>query len=227
MLGEAPKFGCDTPQAVRAEFAQYSPLWDSEEYASHLVTTYGIKKLREIVITGGEPLLHKDFVKDIILQLREVIQGEMHVTIETNGIIPFDIPELRPDIDSIEMTSTVTHFLYSVSPKLNSVAGVDENKSINIYSLQNYVNLVQEYPGDELQLKFVYNGTEEAINEIKNILSRMGTVQPDPSDVLLMPVGGQGQDHEIKVKTAEACLANGFGYCPRLHTDIWGKVTGK
>ena len=88
---------CDTPHSIgdgKREFKEYSaqelfatihPLWRQ----SHSVS-----------LTGGEPLLQKDFLKEFIPSLKK---AAMPIYLETNGILFKELEEIIDDIDTIAM----------------------------------------------------------------------------------------------------------------------------
>lgn len=218
-LGKSPRFGCDSP------CSWYPPFKDlAKEYASgkdffeEIKEKYTNQQLKELVITGGEPLLHQKFWLEFFAALETVIPNPK-VTFETNGII-----KPNEDFDDFIREHKNFSFLFSVSPKLNCVAGVDEKLSINYDTLNYYAKNFEEGLFD-LQLKFVFNGEERAFNKVKEIYGNLST-KIEPHNILLMPVGAWETEKELRIKTAEACIKEGFRYCARVHVDIWGKRTG-
>lgn len=145
-------------------------------------------QVRDIVITGGEPMLYKDqLIKmmNAIAHRREYEQGDNYCypvfTIETNGTLPIIEDEDIPD----------AQLLISCSPKLSTAftatAGVPislpdgttvtftqkqidnyNSRRINIDNLANMVLRQMRMP----QFKFVYS-SEASVMEIKDILHRL------------------------------------------------------
>ena len=88
---------CDTPNSIgdgKREFKEYSctelfdtikPLW---------------QQCHSISLTGGEPLLQKDFIKEFIPFLKK---SQMRIYLETNGIFFQELKEVIDDIDMIAM----------------------------------------------------------------------------------------------------------------------------
>ena len=88
---------CDTPYAigdVPGKFEEYS----SEEVLSR------IRELSQgchsVSLTGGEPLVQKDFIKHILPSLRKM---KIKTYLETNGILPLELKAVISDIDIVAM----------------------------------------------------------------------------------------------------------------------------
>lgn len=219
-LGESPKYGCDSPISWHPMFKNLAKDYKPEDLFDELCSKYSKAKLKEIVITGGEPLLHQKFWLDFFKMLYMYVP-QVYITFETNGIIA-PTPEME---EFIKNSAPNWKFLFSVSPKLNCVAGVKESVSINYDTLNKYVSMAKIEKSIDLQLKFVFNGEERAFNKVKEIYNNL-TTKPEPEDILLMPVGAWQTEQDLKIATADACMKEGFRYCTRTHVDIWGKKTG-
>lgn len=219
-LGESPKYGCDSPISWHPKFKELAKDYTAKELFEELKEKYTEDQLRELVITGGEPLLHQDFWIELFTLLEEYIQSTINVTFETNGII-------RPDNNMIDFIEKhpFWFFLFSISPKLNCVAGVDEKISINYNTLNFYTHGFVNCNLFDIQLKFVYNGDARAYNKVNEIYNNLNP-QIAKSKILLMPVGAWETEQELRKNTADACIKEGYRYCARVHVDIWGKKTG-
>lgn len=223
-LTKSPEYGCDSPNSWHKMFEHLFPDYENGfVFANELCQKYEPKDFVELVITGGEPLLHQDFWLEFFEALKEKKILVNNVTFETNGII-------KPSdklVQFIEKASEygAWNFLFSVSPKLNCVAGVNEKISINYDTLSNYIYLKEDGTAD-FQFKFVYNGDDRAHNKLIEIYNKLSQIGLEREDVLLMPVGGAKVEQEIKIKTAETCMKEGWRYCERVHVDIWGSKMG-
>lgn len=217
---ESPKYGCDSPHSWHPMYKEDCSIFTTgNSYAQHLISKYEPWQLRELVITGGEPMLQQPFLIKMLEELVNVGIPVKDVTIETNGSV---VPE-SAFIEFFQKEAS-PRLLMSVSPKLNCVAGVNENISINYNSLK----ILTSNETWNYQLKFVYNGDDRASKKIDEILHNLEQegVNIERNQVLLMPVGAHITEHNLMVTTAEYALSKGFSYCPRLHVDIWGKKTG-
>lgn len=220
---KSPKYGCDSPKSWHKMFAKLCAKYNSgREFLDYLIDKYGVDTLKEIVITGGEPLLYDEFYQDFFVELAKEYNNMytdfIHVTFETNGV-------LRPS-DELEkiLENPAFKILWSVSPKLNCVAGVDESKSINIGNLLYYANLRNEGKCD-IQFKFVYNGDQRALDRVKQIQWDLGS-SIYPHDIMLMPVGAWENSLELKRRTFQVCVENGFVMTQRLHVELFGSRNG-
>ena len=222
-LTKSPEYGCDSPNSWHKMFEHLFPDYATgKDLFEELEKKYRPEDFYEIVITGGEPLLHQKFWIEFFEAVKEKI-AVRNVTFETNGIIkPSD--EL---VQFIQKSSEYGcwNFLFSVSPKLNCVAGVNEKVSINFDTLSHYIYLKDDNIAD-FQFKFVYNGDPRAYNRLLEIYNELKEVGLEKQDVLLMPVGGAKVEQEVKIKTAETCMSEGWRYCERVHVDIWGSKMG-
>lgn len=235
---------CDTPYS---SFELENPKWNNTKDAADAFLEL-IKQhphVKHMVITGGEPLLHKNAIKQFIEIVADNHPGLAH-TIETNGTLPAIDPW---DIEDYDFWID----LWSVSPKLST--SVDHNckyltekqkdshdkTRINIESLRSYIRATMlaqdtydEYgdetdPVPDYQLKFVYSG-EDSVTEIKSILDAILiaelpylTKQELNRHVMLMPEGtNNDQLEKISQECAEVCIREGWRFCDRLHIRIWG-----
>jgi len=154
-------------------------------------------KCKNIVITGGEPLVNSDMtertgLRDLASALNR--QGG-HVTIETAGIV--FVPDLNCD-------------LISISPKLTN-AQIKEQ--IDIAPLQNFIDAY------DYQLKFVVEKKNDVI-EVGQLLNNLKNINRDK--VMLMPQAETRDKYiERAPEVADWCLKYGFAFSPRLQILIW------
>ena len=146
---------CDTPYSWTREGVKQAVPHELDELA-------GLVTERAVVLTGGEPMLHRRRLKPFIAALRE--RSVEHVTVETNATI-FD-PDLLLDVD-----------LWSLSPKLPGSGEVADTDTIGRYL---------RAARDRTQLKFVI--VEEGdLDAMWALLERVGEDLPGP--VLVQPDG--------------------------------------
>lgn len=224
----APKYGCDSPRSWYEPFSHFCKSYESiENLFNDTIMQYPIKQRQEIIITGGEPMLYQDFLVSFMDMC--FANGTNNITIETNGMIG-----PNENMNNF-LESTLCHVLFSVSPKLNCVAGVDESKSIQLPVLRQYLEYVKTFNSIDVQFKFVVNEDERAFNRVLQLRDEILDGRNGDYEyfkrlltprILLMPVGAENHSQEIKQKVAEICVKHGFSYCPRLHVDIWGSKVG-
>ena len=155
-----------------------------------------------LIITGGEPLMQQDAVKEFILFVRELINPNVFVEIETNGTIEPN-EALRQQVD-----------LFNVSPKLSN-SGNDKSQTFNKKALKTFNEISSIF-------KFVVSNEkdyEEIMADYSEIIDR--------DKVYLMPAGeNQELLNQNKEYVAELCITEHFNYCTRLHIEIWNQKTG-
>ena len=155
-----------------------------------------------LIVTGGEPLMQQDAVKEFILFVRELINPNVFVEIETNGTIEPN-EALRQQVD-----------LFNVSPKLSN-SGNDKSQTFNKKALKTFNEISSIF-------KFVVSNEkdyEEIMADYSEIIDR--------DKVYLMPAGeNQELLNQNKEYVAELCITEHFNYCTRLHIEIWNQKTG-
>ena len=225
---------CDTPYT---SFNPEKPLYTStEDVVKEIKRVIGNDPVYHIVFTGGEPLLFKDAISEIVSELNSE-SDDYVITIETNGTM-----------EPIEYCHVD---LYSISPKLST--SVDWNckylseqqrddhnkKRINIENLFNIIST------GSYQLKYVYSG-QESVDEINDIIDELDRyacqltekeirkedvelywLDHPKFNTMLMPEGTINEQlNNISAECAEACIKNGWRFCDRLHIRIWGDKRG-
>ena len=204
---------CDTAySSFNVEESKYNTI---EGVCDEIMNVCG--KATHLVFTGGEPLLQRDVLKDIINMLWMKYRKDFTVTVETNGTLPA--------IDPWDSEDGARHHidLWSISPKLSTSVDVfcsiltpeqrdrHDKIRINPESLATYSNMIQ--------LKFVYSG-RMCIDEIKSIIPML---KKEPESIQLMPEGQVNEQlNIIQQECAQVCIEEGWRYCDRLHIRIWG-----
>ena len=162
--------------------------------------------IRHVVITGGEPFLQAEELRELCRLLKS---GEsFHVTVESNATL-YD-EEVAQYVD-----------FFSLSPKFPSSQG--GKWVVRKEVIQQFIDCTWKR-GKDFQLKFVYS-CEKDIAEIKGLLARLRGWKNE--DVLLMPLGGTLEEMRANVKeTLEHCIREGWRYCDRLHLALFGSQAG-
>ena len=165
------------------------------------------KKIKHVVITGGEPTLQPDLAEVV-----NFLHGKgLKVTIETNGTRFVVLPH-----DTFISISPKTSNSYS--QKLGSIEEkIHKRNNVFDESLKMWIK------SNEYQLKFVYNGHSD-VKEIEGIVEKAGA---NNSNVYLMPQGISTKQFVEKQKELfELCMHKGWIYTPRLHIEVYGNVRG-
>ena len=167
------------------------------------ITKYAV---RHVVITGGEPCLHK---KELMILCEKLSSQGHHITIETNATI---FVPVKAD-------------LISISPKLANSIPKDDKQWKVIHARERLKpdiihSFLDKYT---CQIKFVINDTQD-IQEVQELAEQI----PIPKEtIILMPQGIETNAIEERQQwLAEVCKETGYRYSPRLHLNIWGNQRG-
>lgn len=158
---------------------------------------------RNVVLTGGEPLLQQADWIAIIQGLRK-LDISYTVEIETNGTL---LPE--PELDAL-LTQ------YNVSPKLAN--------SQNPEHLRHRTEVLNYYAANpKAFFKFVI-GTEQDLQEVLTLQQKHSI----PSRrIYLMPQGTTVAELNTRQPLLlQACLEHGFNFTDRLHIRLFGEKRG-
>lgn len=215
---------CDTPySSFNAEHGRCMLDEIFNELTNH-------PNVRSIVITGGEPMLYREGIEDLIGYIEMVMQEDYFVTVETNGT--------QPPCDDTLVD------LYSISPKLSTsvpVAGKEyKDANGNTYTFTedkvNHYNKERYNPAAtaalmdmaDFQLKFVYSGPESitSIDDFLLDVRKCGGRYED-GDIMLMPEGTNNETITANAQEAvKVCIDRGWILADRLHIRIWGDKRG-
>ncbi len=198
---------CDSPEASANRI-------NEEEFSIGEVIDilkYNTRKIRHVVITGGEPTLQRESLIPFVKMVKKHLG--LHLTLESNGTL-FD-ESLFEMID-----------LISISPKLSSSFGGvffnQEHFDCTRDTIKQVVNLCKN--GHDFQLKFVVSSPKDLF-EIKDLIAGVKDLKNE--DVLLMPLGGSESElSQTRSTTSLLAVENGWRFSPRLHIDIWGNRMG-
>jgi 7-carboxy-7-deazaguanine synthase len=158
---------------------------------------------RNVVLTGGEPLLQQPALAALMQRLRRY-DPAYRFEVETNGTL---LP--RPDFEAaIDQ--------YNVSPKLansNNPTRLREKTAVYRFFAHN----------DKAYFKFVL--TQHA--DLEEVLSLQERYHIPAQKIWLMPEGNTPQVLRRRRRwIVEVCKQYGFRYTDRLHIQIWGNRKG-
>ncbi len=158
---------------------------------------------KNMVITGGEPLLQDEACVHLMSRLRRRDAG-YHFELETNGT-------LRPSAIFDELIDQ-----YNVSPKLansNNPASLREKPAV--------LRFFASHP--KAWFKFVV----EAANDLEEVRAMVDRYNILPSRVYLMPEGIRPEELSGRQGwLIEQCKKYGFAFSDRLHVRIYGDRRG-
>lgn len=155
---------------------------------------------RNIVITGGEPLLQRHGLRPLVESLRA--EG-YRIEIETNGTIPPG--DLAGLIDQWNVSPKLPHSgnegLRTIRPEAITALNAEANA---------WFKFVVEEPAD--------------VSRVGELTEAHGI---DRTRVILMPQGRTRAELEAREAwLAEACADGGYRFSTRLHILLWGDKRG-
>jgi len=185
---------CDTPYTWKQGFTDYIARSD-EWIIEQLQSLHKGTSIKNIVITGGEPLLQQ---QQLTRLLKHEFFQNLEIEFETNGSQP-----LSADIPNNQKIS------FNISPKL-------EDSGNKPYKVHLYPNAV---------LKFVYvnKNSETLIDNFlqENLLKSNKNTPQTP--IYIMPEGTTLAKMAEKYEDALSyCIKRGYKFTPRLHIYLFG-----
>lgn len=187
------------PGYQKFDKAEYIEQLSVQEVADH------IKQLgcKNIVLTGGEPLLQQTELTELISHLRKADKAYWF-EIETNGTItPADKLDLAVN-------------QYNVSPKL-----ANSGNPQKIREKQDAYDFFARNP--KAVFKFVISNP----TDLEEVLTLAENYKIDNNKIFLMPEGTSPENLREKQQwLVEQCKKHHFNYTDRLHIHIYGNKRG-
>lgn len=182
--------------------------FNKDEYIAHLPTEDVVRSIaaedcKNIVLTGGEPLLQQDELVNVMQQLRAVDNDYWFET-ETNGtILPLEDFDLLVD-------------QYNVSPKLANSGNPQKLRE---------KKRPYDFFASSAKAFFKFVVAEPA--DLDEVLLLIETYNIANEKVFLMPEGTSPERLRQKQQwVIETCKKYGFNYTDRLHIQIYGNKRG-
>ncbi len=193
---------CDTP------YTSWAPEGEELSVAEILDRAKEWRDVEDVVITGGEPMLHAELTP-LTAELRAL--GK-RITIETAGTLLLPV-----DCD-----------LMSISPKrANSTPSAERDARWHVrHERDRHIpdvvrRLIAKRP---YQLKFVIDVPADC-DDVETYLTEIPEI--DRSRVLLMPQGTTVEELAVRTAWLETyCAEHGLRYCPRKHIEWFGFTRG-
>ena len=201
--------GCDTIYAVDRE--HFGKNWieiKNKKELTDIIELYQAPQKVDVVLTGGEPLLH---VNDVVFLefLEYLVKNGHRVTFETNATIWIDFekyPIYKECVFalSVKLSNSNESFSKRVAPKvLHSIAANAKDAFFKFSIDKDSIDIALE-------------------DEIEHILSFAPHLQ-----VYCMPVGGTKEMVEQNTEPLiEFCKTKGYNFSDRLHIRIWDANKG-
>lgn len=176
---------CDTKFTWHKDYLEKADSYSVTELIE-IIRSY--KQLKNLVITGGEPMLQQLKFKELL----ECLKDDYTFEIETNGMhLPcFDVSQIKS---------------FNISPKISSSG----NKIDLRYDSKKFKYFAYQ---DNVIFKFVVARTDD-IKEIKRDFYFV-----PKEKIWLMPEGTdqKSQLNHLAYKVYEECIRNGYNFSPRI-----------
>ena len=197
--------GCDSIKAVHNE--HFSHLWEKVDTLIPLIMSHlqGLAFKPDIVVTGGEPLLH--YENPIMIEALEHFIGLGHrVTFESNATIMIDF-------ETYPIYKEVT---FAMSVKLEN-SGEEKKKRLNPFAIKAIAKNTQES-----FFKFVLSKDALSEKEIQEISEGVNV------PIYCMPMGSTAKALAQNDKAvANFCIQKGYNYVDRMHIRLWDNEEGR
>lgn len=203
-------FWCDTPYTWNWEGTSWETEGKKKFQKTDQIIDMSVEDIRSaldhypcknLVITGGEPLIQQNELHSLISLLDE----QWNIEIETNGtILPTALEQHK-------------HIHYNVSQKL-SHSGNSKEIAENPESLAWFSMLPRA------TFKFVVSSPAD-LAEIKSLQKQY---KISAEKIILMPEGTTSEKlHKNAAGIIALCMEHGYRYSDRLHVHIWGNERAK
>ena len=158
---------------------------------------------KNVILTGGEPLLQQIELIDLMQLLQNADSG-FRFEVETNGTL---LP--KPEFDKLVHQ-------YNVCPKLQN-AGMGQKKRERPAVFDFFSK------NEKAVFKFVV-ATKEDVEEILTLVSKHGLC---PEKIYLMPEGISSENlRQKQIWLVEICKKYNFNFTDRLHIHLFGAKRG-
>ncbi|PLY11652.1 MAG: 7-carboxy-7-deazaguanine synthase QueE [Sulfurimonas sp.] len=201
--------GCDTVYAVNKE--HFSQNWveiKSSKELLNILNIYDLPRNVDIVLTGGEPLIHAN--ERVFVEFLEALHKKGHrITFETNA-------SLRVDFEKFPIYKKC---IFALSVKLSN--------SNEPFSKRVRGDIINSIASNAKEAFFKFSIDAESITlgleeEISEIILHSPTTQ-----VYCMPLGGNKEEVEANTEPLiEFCKSKGYNFSDRLHIRIWDQNKG-
>jgi len=198
--------GCDSLKAVHEE--RFGSSWKKIDDLVPIINSH-LKNLDfkpDIVITGGEPLLH--YQNPILLKMLDYfVKRGFRITFETNATIKIDF----------ENYTIYKNVVFAMSVKLKN-SGEPKSKRV----IHEAIKAITE--NTKLSFfKFVLSKDDLFTKEIGEIISCF-----KDTPIYCMPMGSTSYELSQNDKAvAEFCIANGYNFVDRMHIRLWSNEEGR
>jgi 7-carboxy-7-deazaguanine synthase len=195
---------CDTP------YASWNPEGEQRSIAQIMTAIGGHPAARHVVLTGGEPMIAKDFRA----LAAEIKKTGRHITIETAATI-------APEGVACDLASLSPKLLNSAPDPIEHAAWRKKHEATR-WQPEVVRAWIDAY---SYQFKFVVARPED-VDELENMLGALKREIPRHK-VLLMPEATSLEKMRSRAAwLGELCKARGYRYAHRLHIELYGNKRG-
>ena len=197
-------YGCDTYFSVDKAFKN---LWQRVDSLDFLHGIDALQSVKDVVITGGEPLLNYD-EPNFYKMVECLLKRNKRITFETNATVAVDF----------EKYPAYKEAIFALSIKLSN-SKEKKHKRIKPEVIDSYITNAKESFFKFTIDKQLVQST--AKSEIQQICSGYDL------DIYCMPVGSS-QDQILQNDRAvfEFCIQNCYRYSDRLHIRVFDETKG-
>ena len=161
-----------------------------------------IRRRAHIVITGGEPLLQQEALRELVFKLIRYFNTLLPIEVETNGTV----------------TPSPFFFDYAVqfnvSPKLSN-SGVPAEERINRQALAKLAS------GPYTTFKFAVASEDDVRELLSDYQFLIAMVEPERWRIMLMPLAATREEYlRVAPEVAKLAIKYGFRFSPRLQVEL-------
>ena len=134
---------CDYCDTEFDKGEEYTPLELLEK-----VKTFNLKHIHSISLTGGEPLLHYEFLKEFLPLLKET---EIKIYLETNGTLPNPLKHIidYTDIISMDFKLNSSGKIGDMYAKHNEFLEISKNSQKEVFAKLVFDETIQDFEINE------------------------------------------------------------------------------
>ena len=169
--------------------------YTAESLAQKIITEYDLNKIHSVSLTGGEPLLHADFINEFAEKLNstssQMGEGKVRFYLETNATLSEELLKVKDKIDiisaDIKLPSSTGKDTFALHDKFLSNCGgiftfakIVFDQNITDYEIQICANMCKKYR-IELILQPTMNGNEMSVDNdfCQNIFDKFLELYPN------------------------------------------------
>ena len=223
-------FKSDLSDAADPNSPQKFKRYKTEDLAARIANQIDSKKLRNLILSGGEPTL-----QNFSRLLESISQHGVLFSSAHNTTIGLGQNDAETEAVTVEVESNGTqipHLLHShfdqkfysliqwnISPKGNNAG-----EKWNFQALKFWGDFSHQH--ENIVFKFVMRHGELFQQDLAEVLLFQHQFAVASKRICLMPEGTHMESQMQRTDIHDVCLAHGFRYTPRLHVLLFGARRG-